>query len=218
MTIEGNRTGVGGRIPLALALAGLALVVAPGMLSAGEGEISLRWALGSLGTAERSEPAIEGVEPLRFLIEPGSPSSVYLILLDADDAVHLVYREAWVNDAGQGQAHTPLGSGWIEVGGRTGLETLFLLAATEPLTDLEALLDRHDAAGDQEKDTLGAQIIEEIRRQNEAHREIPRPVEKPVMIAGPSVAGTDPDAPAVERLATEVNAVGFYSRTITIDH
>ena len=92
------------------------------------------------------------------------------------------------------------------------------MASDNRLTELEGLLDEYDAAADSAKKNISLGIVREIRRLNKAHRNFARPVEKPVMIGGQTRGDADDAAAAIDRLAVEVTAEQYYSKTITIDH
>jgi len=188
-----------------------------------EDSVSLRWALGARDAAGAEPSAIkrdtrlEGGTGLKFLVEPLSAGSVYLILLDSTDDVHVLYREsATRNDNGGEPAYIPPGKEWFELDDSAGLETFFLLASTVPLEKLDNLLDELNAAGESSAE-LGTQIVAEIRRLHKAHRQFSRPIEKPVMIGGQTRGEMDA-ASAIDQLAVEITAERFYGKTITIDH
>jgi len=213
---------------LAYSLSVLALSAALcGALWASEPELSLRWALGAWNGDGDTPDAIQrdtrlgAGTRLKFLVEPTSPSTVYLLLQDTDRAIHVLYRESSaLQTDGQGSpTYIPPGSQYFELDDAAGVDTFFLLASKEPLTELEALLDRYESVEQPAARTeLEAQIIGEIRRQHKAHRDFSRPVEKPVMIGGQTRGDAGSITDAIDRLALEVSSDSFYSKTITIDH
>jgi hypothetical protein len=184
--------------------------------------VVLRWALGAR-TAEDSElrairgdTKLEHGTRLRFLVEPVSPAAVYLILLDASGDLHVLHRARAPQENGGGRAYVPAGPQWFELEDPPGLETFFLLAASEPLADLDRLLDGLDAVAAAERDALDVKIVAEIRRQQKAHRDFSRPVDKPVLIGGQTRG--EPAIEDLQHLAVEVTAERFYGKTITIEH
>jgi hypothetical protein len=189
-------------------------------------EVSLRWALGAwkgqatAPEAVRADTTLAAGTRLKFLIEPTAPSTVYLILQDTKGAVDVLYHESpRFEDRGEGKpTYIPPGTKTFELDDAAGLDTFFLLASAEPLTDLDKLIERHETAPAEGKKALGAQIVEEIRRQHKAHRDFARPVEKPVVIGGQTRGGEASPNDAIDRLALEVKGQGFYSKTITIGH
>jgi hypothetical protein len=204
----------------------LAAWAAANAADAPEPEISLRWALGAWGPEGEAPSAIKRdtqLAPgtrLKFLVEPLTPSTVYLILQDSEQAIHVLYRESSTPVSGGegGPTYVPPGKQYFEVDEASGLDTFFLLASAQPLAALDKLLDRYAAAEEAGRRTIGTEIVAEIRQQHKAHRDFARPVEKPVMIGGQTRSGTTTPAAAIDRLAVEVNAERFYAKTITIDH
>ena len=183
--------------------------------------VSLRWALAAresdadTPSAIQRDTQLQGGDRLKFLVEPLSTGSVYLILLDAAEQIHVLYRSpAAEGDAGP--SYIPPGRQWFEVDEAEGLETFFLLASIEPLAALEGLLDRYTAADDGSRGDVSREIVSEIRRLHKQHRNFARPIEKPMMIGG-QTRGTE-DGAAIDRLALEVSAERFYAKTITIEH
>ena len=204
-----------------IGLLGLALAFPTLGGSEAESTVSLRWALGAIETGEATPSAIrrdtqlqEG-DRLKFLVEPLSVGSVYLILQDSSDMIHVLYRESITAEEGASPSYIPPGKQWFEVEGGKGLETFFLLAAVEPLATLESLLDKY-ASSEGARKEIGAEVIAEIRRQHKVHRQFSRPIEKPMMIGG-QTRGASSGA-SIDRLAMEVSAERFYAKTITIEH
>jgi hypothetical protein len=207
------------RLPAFCLVLGLSVTIPS---PAAESNVSMRWALGAMDSAEAAAKAIskdtelQSGTRLKFMLEPESPCSVYLILLDAEDKIHELYRQSNSADADRTDPdYIPPGSHWFELDDAAGRETFFLLASIEPLADLEKLLDRHAAASAEEQGELGSLIVAEIRKQHKEHRQFARPVEKPVMIGGQT---RDSGGTGIDHLAVEVSAEQFYGKTITIDH
>ncbi len=195
----------------------LALALPATTASADTPEVSLRWALGAreadvdAPSAIQKDTQLGAGSRLKFLVEPLSPCSVYLILLDSQENVHVLFREsARLADP----TYIPPGEQWFELDNEEGMETFFLLASAKPLAELEALLDRQAA---EDSAALQSEIVSEIRRLYKAHRNFSRPVEKPVMIGG-RTRGDGDTFSSIDRLAVEISAEQFYGKTITIDH
>jgi hypothetical protein len=186
-----------------------------------EETVELRWALGATGADDSKPSAIErdseltAGTKLKFLVEPLSSGSVYLILLDSQDDIHVLYRES--ADAYSDPAYIPPGRGYLVLDDEKGRETFFLLASAEPLEGLDGLLADYDDAEGGSREKLGEAIVAEIRRVNKENRQFSRPVEKPVMIGGQTRADTTPES-EIDRLAVQISAQRFYGKTITIDH
>ena len=182
--------------------------------------LSMRWALAAdppdgEPVAITQDTQLASGNRLRLMIEPRSAGYFYVILRDAGEDVHVLFRQAfdeYVPDHGV-STYIPAGGQWFELSAEPGAETFFLLASSEPLPDLERLLDAFAAADDESRRDVGNKIVQEIRRQHKAHRKFSRPVEKPVLIGGKTRG-----AGGIDHLAAEVTAERFYGKTITIDH
>ena len=188
--------------------------------------VELKWALATSDAKSPSPSAVtkdtqlQSGAKLKFFLEPMSPCSVYLLLLDSSDEMHVLYNEkAKVKTpAADGKAATfvPAGSQWFELDDNPGQETFFLLASAEPLTDLDKLIVELGAADATAKKGVVKRIVDEVRKQQKAHRNFSRPVEKPVVIGGQTRGNSS--ASSIERLAVEISAEKFYDKTITIEH
>lgn len=182
--------------------------------------VELRWALGAWETNGEKPSAVtrdrqlDTGTKLKFLVEPLSPGSVYLILLDSADEIHVLYRESTAEVPGR--TYVPPGKQRFELDNHAGRETFFLVASVEPLEELDQLLARYAEAERGGKGELGDAIVAEIRRLHKAHRKFSRPVETPVMIGGQMRSGST--GSAIDELAVEISAEQFYGKTITIDH
>ena len=182
--------------------------------------VELRWALGAWETNGEKPSAVTADRQfdtgtkLKFLVEPLSPGSVYLILLDSADEIHVLYRESTTEVAGR--AYVPPGKQRFGLDSHAGRETFFLVASVEPLEELDQLLARYAKAEGPDKGELGDAVVTEIRRLHKAHRKFSRPVETPVMIGGQMRSGST--GSAIDELAVEISAEQFYGKTITIDH
>lgn len=189
-------------------------------------DVSLRWALGAWSGDEapgaiQRDTELEPGTRLKFLVEPTSPSTVYLLLQDTDEAIHVLYRESSEpqRDANGEPTYIPPGSQYFELDDAAGVDTFFLLASAEPLVELERLIDRYEATeAPADRAELQRMIVGEIRKQHKAHRDFSRAVEKPVMIGGQTRGDAGSLNEAIDRLALEVSGSAFYSKTITIEH
>jgi hypothetical protein len=97
---------------------------------------------------------------------------------------------------------------WYSLSPPAGRETIYLLASTQRLSDLEALLAASAAASPAQRPQLTARILAEIRAPKQV-RPSPTPGERPVRIGG-SVRG-DVHGKDWEDFAVEISAQHFYS-------
>ena len=109
----------------------------------------------------------------------------------------------------------PPGNDWYTLRPPAGRETIYLLASTERLSALEALLDASAVAKPAERTQLTARILVEIRARRQL-RQLATPGERPVRIGG-NVRSMD-GSKDVGDLAVEISAQNFYSKIFTIEH
>jgi hypothetical protein len=185
-------------------------------------QVELRWALAALDSSGENLEAVHKdsrLEPgtrLKFLVEPLSSAATYLILLDSQNEVHLLYKGS-AAELSEPQ-YVPAGRHWLELDDRPGQETFFLVASADPLEELDLLLTKNISASDTEAQIKhGKAVVAEIRRLQKANREFAQPVEKPVMIGGRTRSAPTSEA-AIDQIAVEVSAERFFGKTITIDH
>jgi hypothetical protein len=191
-------------------------------LLAADSPVELRWALGALRTGDERPEAIvkdselESGTRLKFLVEPLSAGSVYLLLLDAEGDLQVLYRQ--LASGAEDPAYVPAGRQWFQLDEQPGRETFFILASREPLNELDALLAEHEAADAERRRDLSPAIVQEVRRLQKESRQFARAVEKPVMIGGRTRNSIADPETAIDQLAVEIRSDGLYGKTITIDH
>jgi hypothetical protein len=114
----------------------------------------------------------------------------------------------------------PEGDDWFTLDGTKGTERFYLLASSDRLRPLEQLLLGLDKTMSNQNSTVAAKasarqaVLDEIKRQTKEHSQLAAAAEKPVTIAG----GTRGINETVAKLATRIEADGFYSRTFRLDH
>jgi len=104
---------------------------------------------------------------------------------------------------------------WYSLSPPAGRETIYLLASTQRLSDLEALLEASATASPAQRPQLTARILAEIRAPRQV-RPSPAPGERPVRIGGNvrgGVRGKD-----FTDFAAEITAQHFYSKTFTLEY
>ena len=102
----------------------------------------------------------------------------------------------------------PPNDGWFRINEQTGLETFYLVASAQRLTDLEQLLATYAAAQPAEQPQAATNILAELRNLLKQHRASVKPG-RPVPIAGNMRKGIE---------GVEITAPQFYIETFTIEH
>lgn len=117
--------------------------------------------------------------------------------------------------------YIPKGRAWFKLDTTIGRETIYLLASTQRLLDLEALVAKYNDAPASKKPEISKSIVSEIRNVRRYYKSFTTIAERPISIGG-NVRGMtkEPSSsfPDVAQIATEINANNFYGKTVTIDH
>lgn len=172
----------------------------------------------------QTESVLHTGDRLKLFLEPRSHLHLYLLHVGSKGELtplHPVPPQPARIDPGA-QKFIPEGTQWFELDSQAGQEKFHLIASAEKLDRLEELCTRHVALTEAAAVKSSSEsILNEIKQLRQQHQQLTAPAEKPVRIGG-SVRGEKPRAasviPDITHLATEVTAVGFFSRTFTIDH
>lgn len=225
-----------------LALLGFLLVVFCSVLSGSlrtnaeqkEGkDVCFRWAFGGVVRSEH-EPKFVAItgdttlktgDQLKMLVELEKKCFVYLIHHSARGEVIMLFpydMQQFTRDyVPRKKYYIPQGDRWFELDENVGRETFYLLASSQRLIELEALLAKYISADPVRKQELAKQILTEIRKIKRRHRRFTTFAERPVPIGG-SVRGIPEDEkvfpPDIATIAVEISANKFFCRTFTIDH
>ncbi len=114
----------------------------------------------------------------------------------------------------------PDGDDWFTLDNAKGTERFYLVASSERLRNLESLVSSLQKIASDQKSTVAAKgaarqaVLDEIRRLIKEHSQLAAAAEKPVTIAG----GTRGINDTVAKLATRIEAAGFYSKTFRLEH
>ncbi len=193
--------------------------------------VAFRWAFGALvGKSKdlvpiRRDTALASGDEIKMVVELSKECFVYVIHHSPQGEIGLLFPESFGQFAGDYKTgknyYVPKGRSWFELDKNTGKETFYLLAASERLLELEALIGGYQSAPADKKGELAKQILAEIRDVKRKFRTFTTLAERPVTIGG-NIRGVD-EADSIKRpdvltLATEISASNFYSKTFTIDH
>ncbi|MEX2116673.1 MAG: DUF4384 domain-containing protein [Bacteroidota bacterium] len=227
----------------------LAVVMASGLVfpgtvsrSSGESEsrfnlqdnkenVAFRWAFGALvGKSKNLVPitrdtTLASGDEMKMFVELKRDCFVYIIHYSAQGEIGLLFPESLRQFAGDYKVdknyYVPKGRSWFELDKNIGKETFYLIAASERLLELEALMGEYESAPGEKKPDLAKQILAEIRDVKRKFRTFTTLAERPVTIGG-NIRGVDEadkaKRPDVSSLASEISASNFYSKTFTIDH
>ena len=118
--------------------------------------------------------------------------------------------------------YIPKGREWFRLDKNTGIETFYVLASSERLTDLENALRAYFSSTIDKKPDAAAFALNEIKDIKRRFRTFATIAERPISIAG-NVRGekqpaANPDRVDIAQFASEILANNFFSKTISIDH
>ena len=161
---------------------------------------------------------------IKFFLEPKTDVHFYLFHLGPQGDLSLLFPPDLTNSQAPPGPHfyVPEGPLWFELDATRGTEKFFFLASKSQLRQLESLYARHTTLKDRPSIQSSTQtILNEISSLSKERRSLTAPAERPVRIAGKQrgTQGTDSAAlPDITPFAKEIVAMGFYSKTFTIDH
>ena len=216
---------------LALIAFYMLLVAVPAPAALGEetkasDDVVFRWAFGALvgSEAERHlvtitrDTTLQTGDELKMSVDLRTSCFVYLIYRGSQGDVSLLFPGQAQRTAPEDQRpiayYIPEGEAWFRLDQHTGLERFYLLASARPLTDLEALLNAYGSADPPDRAGLVDPILAHIKGLRRQHGGLKTRAERPVSIAG-NVRGI---TSALDQIAVEISASGFFSKTYTIDH
>ncbi len=208
----------------------LLLLVAAG-IAAQEAKLSFTWAFvkraadGSAVPINFSEKVnIKPGDLFKIHIAPAASSFVYLILQDASDDTQLLFPDSFdlfgKASYAQSRYFIPEGDDWFTLDSAKGTERFYLVASSERLRTLESLLTTLQKTASNQGSTAAAKaaarqaVLDEIKRLNQQHSALAAAAEKPVTIAG----GTRGINDAIAKLATRIDAAGYYSKIFRLEH
>lgn len=197
----------------------------------GEGNVGFRWAFcakieekGEQGIASIAQDMALGKEDrVKLYLKPAEGTFVYVIHQDAHGGVHLIFPQGASQFDSNGQAsrgyYFPEREEWMDAGGPNGAGTFYLLASSQRLVDLEALLRSHEFADPGRKLELAGQIVSEIRDLGRDHKQFKTTAERPVNIIGQLRGGNGQekqDPMDIASRAVDISANDFYGKSFTI--
>jgi len=207
------------------AAAVLSLIVPglPGMAdvqAADEDNVSFVWAFEALvaeGNVTKQVPIKEDIQlktgdQLKMFVELRKPCFVYVIHHGARGEIQRLFPydiQQFTTDYQTSKIYEiPPNDGWFRINEQAGLETFYLVASAQRLTDLEQLLATYAAAQPAEQPPAATNILAELRNLLKQHRASMKPG-RPVPIAGNMRKGIE---------GIEITAPQFYIETFTIEH
>jgi hypothetical protein len=203
----------------------LCLVVAVDCLSAQEAQSAFNWAFVKR-TAEGVPAPVDFKERVsittgdffKIYVQPVRNAYIYLFLHDAQGDLQLLFPGSFsLFDSGaylDASYLIPSEDNWFTLDNATGTERFYLVASSERLRPLEAMVVSYRNASGAAKETTREAVLDEIARVRRQHSELIVAAEKPVTVAG----GTRGIATAIQKVATRIEAPGFYYKLFRLEH
>jgi Domain of unknown function (DUF4384) len=197
----------------------------PGTASAqasDENNVSFVWAFVALveeGKVTQPVPIKEDMQlktgdQLKMFVELRKPCFVYVIHHGARGEIQRLFPYDMPQFTADYQTakiyEIPPNDGWFRINEQTGLETFYLVATAQRLTDLEHLLATYAAAQLDEQPQAATNILAELRNLLKQYRASVKPG-RPVPIAGNMRIPKGIEG-------VEITAPQFYIETFTIEH
>jgi hypothetical protein len=185
-----------------------------------EDKVSFVWAFEALvaeGKVTKQVPVKEDMrlntgDQLKMFVELRKPCFIYVIHHGARGEIQRLFPydiQQFTTDYETSKIYEiPPNAAWFRINEQAGLETFYLLASVQRLTDLEQLLATYDAAQAAEQTLAATNILAELRNLLKQHRASVKPG-RPVPIAGNMRKGIE---------GVEITAPQFYIETFTIEH
>ena len=205
-------------IVLSLTVPGL-----PGTASAqasDDNNVNFVWAFEALvaeGNVTKKVPIKEDMklktgDLLRMFVELRKVCFVYVIHHGAGGEIQRLFpydMQQFTTDYQTSKTYEiPPNNAWFRINEQAGLETFYLVASAQRLTDLEQLLATYTAAPPAEQPQAATNILAELRNLLKQYRASVKPG-RPVPIAGNMRKGIE---------GVEITAPQFYIETFTIEH
>jgi hypothetical protein len=195
----------------------------PGTASAqasDEDKVGFVWAFEALvaeGNVTKQMPIKEDMklktgDQLKMFVELRKPCFVYVIHHGAGGEIQRLFPydiQQFTTDYQTSKIYEiPPNDGWFRINEQAGLETFYLVASAQRLTDLEHLLATYAAAQPAEQPLAATHLLAELRNLLKQHRASMKPG-RPVPIAGNMRKGIE---------GVEITAPQLYIETFTIEH
>ncbi|MGH7799742.1 MAG: LysM peptidoglycan-binding domain-containing protein [Thermodesulfobacteriota bacterium] len=163
--------------------------------------------------------SVSEADKMGIYVEPGENTYVYLYLLDSRKNLELIFPTSMNKDTLESEftprkgTYIPGKYEWFTFDENRGTETFFLIASKKRVTRLEGLTKNYLDADESDKELAKQKLLDEITgvKKDFAFKTT---LERPLSYGG-IIRGLEID---IARLAVEVEAENFYSKTIRVRH
>ena len=195
--------------------------------------IKFLWAFGAIkktqdGSVFQSierDTSLKTGDKIKFFIKLDRQCFIYLIYRSSQNEIKALFPhrfEVKNNEHNIAQSYyIPIDNQWFELDDHIGQEKFYLIASSDRLNELEALINQYESVDPVRQTALSENIQLEIRKLQKKHLKLKNYAERPVNIIG-QLRGTEKGekdgSHDVAKFAVEISADTLYSRTFTIDH
>jgi hypothetical protein len=198
-----------------------------------ETRIKFLWAFGAIIKKEKSlvfqsierDTALNSGDKIKFFIKLERHCFVYLIYRSSQNEIKALFPQRFhLKDSEYNisqKYYIPIGNQWFELDDHVGQEKFYLIASSDRLYTLEAIINKYESADPAKQTVIAKKIQSEIRKLRKKHLKSKSYAERPVNIIGDlrGIEEIEKDSSYdVANFAIEISADTLYSRTFTIDH
>lgn len=183
--------------------------------------LSFKWAIlhrDQQGKVEvldfNNSPTVRSGDSLKIFVWPLKGVFIYIYLKDSKKELSPLFPQPTeIYKIGK-PYYIPDEDGWFELDSNKGIETFYLIASRNPLTDLERLTRKYLSATGEKKDEAKVNVLSEIKNARRRFSQFTTIGEIPVPITGTARE----TGLKVDLLATQIEAENFYGKTLKLDH
>lgn len=197
-----------------------------------EQNTSLLWAFVAITGAENqrklmpvtSDSVLYSGDKFKLMFEARETLFVYIIFAGSEGEIVLLHPTTLKSEirpsAINRRVFIPNERDWFTLDQKTGTETLYLLASSSPLAELESQLERYDSASRKDSKEIVQTIVNLIEKQEMLSQPLTAAAEKPLLIGGTirSLSEQHVTKEDVNKFAEKIAVNDIFVRTYTIDH
>lgn len=200
--------------------------------SSSDPNLSLVWSLAAITGPENrrtlyaleSESVLYSGDKFKMMFQTAQQCYIYIIFEGAGGEI-LVLHPQDIESLDQPtepnkRVYIPNARDWFILDQNHGTETLYLLASSTPLADLESQLKRYDAALAEDKTEIAQTIVELIEKHEMFSRPLTAAAEKPLLIGGTirSLSERPVTKEDISKFAEKIAVDDLFVRIYSIDH
>jgi hypothetical protein len=191
--------------------------------------VKLYWAIGGYAAksgqyiAITNDTKLHSGDEIKMAVKLMQPGHLYLLHEDSTGSIHSLLRTPTPKgdspklDSWQ---YIPAGPPWFKLDDKAGREKIVIVVSKTRLPQLEAALQKLEAASDRDKRAVSDALSSELRRLRRETLKLDGVADRVTTVGG-TLRGNDLGSttrPDVSQFAMEVFSPSVFCKTITIDH